>query len=231
MRIKSDYFSTFEKILWIVSVTLITAFSVFFDRGNYLSLCSSLVGVSSLIFISKGNPVGQILMILFSLFYGAISFSFHYYGEMITYLGMTLPMSVFSLISWIRHPSGKGKSEVKVRRIGKKEVVFLCFLSAGVTAGFYFLLSALGNANLIPATVSIFTSFVADYLVARRSPAFALWYTANDVVLIVLWTLASVEDLSYLSVVICFLVFFANDFYSFWNWRRMEKRQKEGREE
>ncbi len=43
-------------------------------------------------------------MIIFSLLYGIISYTFSYYGEMITYLGMTMPMAVFALISWLRNP-------------------------------------------------------------------------------------------------------------------------------
>ncbi len=48
---------------------------------------------------------------------------------------------------------------------------------------------------------------------------------ANDVVLIVLWVLASVEDKRYVSVVVCFAAFLVNDIYGFYSWKRMEKRQ------
>ena len=67
------------------------------------------------------------------------------------------------------------------------------------------------------------------YLTFRRSPYFALAYAMNDLVLIVLWALASIEDKSYFSVVICFVVFFVNDMYGFISWRRMAKRQDLGR--
>ena len=33
------------------------------------------------------------------------------------------------------------------------------------------------------------------------------------------------EEIRYLSVVVCFAAFFANDIYGFVSWRRMEKRQ------
>lgn len=49
-----------------------------------------------LIFNAKGNPAGQLLTVIFSLLYGSISFTFAYYGEMITYLGMTMPMASFA---------------------------------------------------------------------------------------------------------------------------------------
>ena len=94
-----------------------------------------------------------------------------------------------------------------------------------VTAAFYFILRAFHTANLIPSTVSVTTSFLAVYLTARRSPFYALAYAANDVVLIVLWSLMAAEDLSALSMVICFCAFLLNDVYGFLNWMRMRRRQ------
>lgn len=50
-------------------------------------------------------------------------------------------------------------------------------------------------------------------------------YFNRRVVLIVLWTLAAVENISYISVVVCFVAFLSNDIYGFINWRKIEKRQ------
>ena len=102
----------------------------------------------------------------------------------------------------------------------------MCAYAFIVTVIFYFVLRYFNTANLVPSTLSVTTSFIAVYLTFRRSPYFALAYAMNDVVLIVLWILASITDISYLSVVICFVVFFVNDMYGFINWRRMEKKQK-----
>ena len=111
-------------------------------------------------------------MVVFSVLYGIISFSFSYYGEMITYLGMTMPMAVLALISWVRNPSKNGKSEVKINRISKGETVFMFVLTAAVTAGFFFVLKAFCTANLFFSTVSVTTSFLAVYLTFRRSRFF-----------------------------------------------------------
>ena len=67
------YFSVGEWALWGASVALIIISFCVFDRVNYLTLCASLVGATSLIFNAKGNPVGQALMIVFSVLYGIIS--------------------------------------------------------------------------------------------------------------------------------------------------------------
>ena len=221
-----DYFSKGELVLWCSSVILIVVSFCMFDRENYLTLAASLIGVTSLIFNAKGNPFGQFLMVIFSLLYGIISFTFSYYGEMLTYLGMTMPMAIFALISWFRNPHNGNKAEVKVNSLGKKEIVFMWIAAIAVTVAFYFVLNAFNTANIVPSTISVTTSFVAVYLTFRRSPFFALGYAANDIVLIVLWSLAAVEDLSYISVVVCFAAFLINDIYGFLNWRKMKERQR-----
>lgn len=219
------YFSKKDVALWVTSVLIIAVSFFVFDRSNYMTIVASLIGVTSLIFCAKGNPVGQVLMIIFSTLYGYISFSFAYYGEVATYVGMTLPMAVFSLVSWLRNPYKGKKSEVEVNSVTKKEVAFMFALTAVVTIVFYFILQYFNTANLIPSTISVTTSFAAAYLTFRRSPYFALAYALNDLVLIVLWIMATVEDISYLSVIICFAVFFINDIYGFISWQKMKKRQ------
>ncbi len=227
-RLKSlvRYFTKGERILWSVSVSLILGAFFLFDREQYVTLVASVIGVTSLIFNAKGNPFGQILIIVFSLLYGYISYTFSYYGEMITYLGMTAPMAVIALVSWLRNPFNGNKAEVEVNHLKGKEVVLMLLLTAAVTAIFYFILAAFHTANLIPSTVSVTTSFLAVYLTFRRSAFFAVAYAANDIVLIVLWILAALSDISYVSVVICFVVFFVNDMYGFVNWSKMKKRQE-----
>lgn len=221
------YFTKAERILWALSVSAVIAVFVLFDRGNGLTLIASLIGVTSLLFNAKGNPVGQLLMIAFSALYGYISYTFCYFGEMVTYLGMTAPMAAVALVSWLKNPYRGNRAEVKVNQISRKEHALMWLLTALVTVLFYFILAHFRTANLLPSTLSVTTSFLAVYLTFRRSPYFALGYAANGMILIVLWTLAALEDLSYVSVAVCFAVFLVNDLYGFLSWRKMEKRQAE----
>lgn len=220
-----NYFSVSELMLWFSSIILITASFCIFDRESYLTLCASLIGVTSLILNAKGNPIGQVLMVIFSLLYGIISYTFAYYGEMITYLGMTMPMAVFALISWLKNPYNGNKAEVRVNSIGKREVFFMWIGAAVITFLFYFILEYFNTSNIIPSTVSVTTSFLAVYLTFRRSPFFAAAYAANDIVLIVLWIYASMHDIRYVSVAVCFAAFFANDIYGYISWQKMKRRQ------
>lgn len=223
----NNYFTTFEKILWICSVVLITGSALLFGKESILAVTASLIGATSLLLNAKGNPIGQALSVIFSILYAIISYSFAYYGEMITYLCMTGPMALAAFISWIRNPFSKGKAEVKVNHIHRGEVALMFAAAVVITAVFYFILKFFNTANLIPSTISVTTSFLAVYLTFRRNHFFAIAYAANDIILIILWSLAAVSDISYLSVVTCFVIFLANDIYGFVSWKAMKKRQNE----
>ena len=214
-----------EWALWLTSLAVVTIAFLLSGAADGLSIVASLIGVTALIFVAKGHALGQILTIGFAVFYGVISCGFRYYGEAITYLGMTAPMALLALITWLRNPY-KDSAEVTVRRLTARQWIVMLTLTALTTAAFYFILRAMGNAALAVSTLSITTSFLASYLTAMRSPYYALAYASNDLVLIVLWVIAAISDISSVPMVACFVMFFLNDMYGFINWRRMEKRQR-----
>ncbi len=214
-----------ERGLWGVSSVVVVLSALLGGNSGFLSVLASLVGVTALIFVARGDVLGQILTVLFSVLYAIISYEFHYYGEMITYIGMTAPIAGMSVVSWIRNPYEAGRGEVKVANMEKWNVVLMVVLTIVVTFLFYFVLAYFNTTNLIISTISIATSFLASYLMLFRNSAYALAYGANDIVLIILWVLATREDSSYLPMVINFIMFFLNDMYGFYNWRKMQNRQ------
>ena len=211
--------------LWSISMLIVTVSNLVGGSFDVLTLAATWVGITSLIFAAKGNVWAQFLMVAFSILYGIISFRFRYWGEMITYLGMTLPMAVWSAVTWLRNPSAGSKSEVAIRKLEKKHFLFLLVLSIVVTGAFYFILRWLETPNIVFSTLSVTTSFLAASLTMLRSSYFALGYAANDLVLIVLWGLAAAKDPVYIPVIINFMIFFMNDMYGFISWKKRERTQ------
>lgn len=222
------FLSRFEWGLLSLSLAVVTA-SFFLGGGeNALSLIASLIGVVALIFVAKGDVSGQVLCIIFSVFYAIVSWEQRYYGEMITYLCMSAPASLASVISWLKHPYAEDRCEVRMVRLGAGAWILTAGLTALVTLVFYWILRLLGTAALPTSTLSVATSFLASFLLWRRSPFYALGYAANDVVLIVLWCIAAVGDPSAWAMVVCFAMFLCNDLYGFYNWLRVRRRQSRG---
>lgn len=213
----------FERTLWIVSIVAVAVSYLLAGQGDYLTLASSVVGVSALIFVAKGDVTGQYITVAFSILYALVSYQFRYYGEMITFLCMALPIAVASIVTWLRNPHTE--KEVKVRVMKKRGFVWIGICTVLVTFALFFVLRATNTTNLTISTISVATSFLAASFLMLRSPYYALAYGCNDIVLIIMWIMASMEDVRYAPMIVCFVMFLFNDSYGFYNWRRMQKRQ------
>ena len=115
--------------------------------------------------------------------------------------------------------------QVEINQLSCRECIFMTFIAAVTTAAFHFILKHFNTAQLFFGTLSVTTSFFASYLAFRRSPFYAFAYAANDIVLIILWMLASAGSNTALPMVACFVAFLANDIYGFVNWMKMKKYQ------
>ena len=226
IKLSLKSFSKFEISLWCASVFAVTLSFILTDEKNWLTLVSSLVGVSALIFVAKGLVFGQILTLTFAIAYGIVSIKLRYFSEVITYLGMSAPAAFFSLISWLKHPY-KSSEVVSVSGMTKKKFAAALAITLVVTVAFYFILKAINTSELIVSTVSIATSCLASVFSFLRSPYYALAYTANDIVLIILWVIAATSSISYLPMVVCFVAFLANDIYGYINWNSLKRKQEE----
>ena len=81
--------------------------------------------------------------------------------------------------------------------------------------------------TLVATLVGVTSLIFAAFLTMLRSSYYALGYAANDIVLIVLWILASRENPIYIPVVVNFSIFLFNDMYGFFSWKKRELKQSE----
>ena len=142
-----------EWLLWLASLAAVIISNFATNDLDLLTLISALLGVTSLIFAAKGSVWAQFLMIVFCILYGIISFRFHYWGEMITYLGMTLPMAAWSAITWLQNPSEENENEVAIQTLNKKHIIGLIISTIIVTSIFYYILMWLDTPNIIFSTL------------------------------------------------------------------------------
>ena len=214
-----------EWFLWGMSLLVVAVSNFLTGSVRPVLLIATLVGVTALIFVARGDVWGQVLTVLFSVLYSITSLEFRYYGEMITYLGMSAPIAALSVVTWLRNPVEKGKNEVRIHVLTGRQTVLMLVLAAVVTGIFYVILKAFDTPNLAVSTVSITTSFLASYLMLYRNSYYALAYAANDVVLIILWVLAALEEITYVPMIVCFGMFLINDLYGFVSWKARETKQ------
>lgn len=221
----------FEICFLFSSLLVITLCFVFGADKNVFSFIVSLVGVVSVLTVAKGLVIAPFINIGYNILYAIISIFQGYYGEAIIYICLMIPISVFSIIEWLKNKNKDNSDVVEVNKIKGKEYLYLAFATVFATFGFYFLLKVLNTNELIISTISLITSMIASYLMLRRCSYYAWGFILNDIILIVLWSLVVVNSsIGYLPTVISFCVFLINDIYGFIHWKMEEKKQQKQKE-
>lgn len=193
---------------------------------NMLSLIVSLLGIFTVICGAKGLIIAPFINIIYNVLYIFISFSQNFYGEVLIYIFLMIPLNIITIISWLKNRSNENKNIVKVNKISKKEYSILIIVTIGILFSFYLLLKSLNTSALIISTFSLADSLIASYLLFRRSSNYAIAFIINDIILILLWlTTLTNGKIIHLPIVITFMIFLINDIYGLIIWKKREKLQ------
>lgn len=214
--------TTQELTIWVVSVTSIVLsgmlIGMLIGNADLMLIITSCIGVSGLIWVAKRKGMGRVLVVAFSVLYAIISIKNKYYGEMITYLFMTVPIALVTIKVWLNNMGEENTVEVKEET--KKQILLIFLCSLVVTYLMYYVLVYFDTSSIVLSTISITTSFLAATLMLVRSKYYAVAYAMNDVVLIGLWIIASMSNIENISMVVCFVIFLINDIYGFISWSK-----------
>lgn len=218
----------FEKALLFTSVILVALVGIIFKSELLTTVCS-IVGIITALLLAKGKNLGQIFGLLIVALYSIVSFKNKYYGEVIIYLCIMLPMYIIGIISWLKHQN-KDTNSVEVNNIKTKEWVIVSIASILAFVSIYFLLKVFNTSQLFVSSLSVIDSLFAVYLGIRRSKYSFYFYVVNDLILIALWGIPVVSSsLILLPMVFNPIINLINDIYGIYNWRKLEKMQGENK--
>lgn len=224
MNILKDW-SKFEKTLLFGNIIVVSTIGIIF-KADLLTTACSIIGINTALLLAKGKNLGQLMGILITLLYSILSFKNKYYGEVLIYVFLMLPMFVVGTFSWIKHQNKKTNS-VEINNIKAKEWIIVSIIFIGVFIGIYYVLKAFNTNELIVSTASVLASLFAVYLQVRRSKYSFSFYIVNDIILFILWGTPVFKGNYTLIPMLLNPVFnFINDLYGFYYWRKTEKIQK-----
>jgi len=211
-------------LLFLGPTTALTVGLVF--RSDIFTILASTTGIICALLLAKGLVIGQFVGIVLVVLYSITSYKNAFYGEMIIYIIIMLPMYIWSIVEWSKHKNQTTES-IEVNTIKPKEwgIVSVCALV--IFIGFYFLLKALNTNELIISTLSVVDNLFAIYLLARRSKYGFVSYIVNDLILIVLWGIPVIQgNLLLMAMLINPCINLINDIYGVVNWSKLQKTQK-----
>ncbi len=223
MKLLKDW-TNFEKLLLFGSVVIVSVVGLCF-KSDLLTVSCSIVGIITALLLAKGKNLGQVFGLLITILYSIVSFKNKYYGEVLIYALVMLPMYIIGIFTWINHKNEKTNS-VEINSIEKKEWVIVSIVFALVFVGIYYLLKAFNTNELVVSTISVLASLFAVYLQVRRSKYSFSFYMVNDIILMFLWGIPVIRG-SYIlfPMLLNPIINFINDMYGFYNWKKTEKIQ------
>lgn len=214
----------FEKLLLFASIILVALVGIIF-KSNLLTTICSIVGIITALLLAKGKNLGQMFGLLIVVLYSIVSFKNRYYGEVIIYLCIMLPMYIIGIISWLKHQN-KETNTVEVNSIKTKEWIIVFIVSLGAFISIYFLLKLFNTNQLFISSLSVIDSLFAIYLGIRRSKYSFYFYVVNDLILILLWGIPVISgSLILLPMIFNPTINLINDIYGIYNWKKLEKIQ------
>jgi len=232
MKIKSFFKSlnVFEILLLTIGLTATIAVSIIF-KGNIFAIFTSVLGIISVVMTAKGNILGTILGILQCIAYSIISFKNAFYGEVIFYIAVLIPLNIIVLFQWLKNRSKEDKMIININRLKLQEILIALLASIFVFVGSFFLLKAFDTANLLLSTISISTCSLAIYFNLRREKLTFLVFIINNIIVISMWASSAIRgDLTVLPVIVCSTTNLASNIYGFINWTKLYKNQNKKNE-
>ena len=223
-KLFSDW-TKFEIMLLSFSL-LIVITSGIICNSTILTIICSITGILCALTQAKGKVISQFIGLVLVVLYSILSFQNKYYGEVLIYIFIMLPLFISGIISWIRNVNEETNT-VEKNDLTKKEWMILTIISIGLFIGLYYLLKYFNTSQLFVSTLSMVTSLFATYLVARRSKYGFLFYIGNDIILFILWGIPVIQgELVLIPMLFNPIINFVNDSYAWFSWNKRGKNEK-----
>lgn len=220
-KILKDW-NRFEKTLLFVSIILITISGII-NNSEILTIITSFLMVLCALTQAKGKVISQFIGVIAIILYSIIAFQNQYYGEVIIYILVLLPMYLVGIYSWITNKN-EDTNTVNQNDLSKKEWIILSVIDILLFGILYYVLRYFNTSQLVVSTLSMLASLMANYLIVRRNKYSFLFYIINDLILVILWGIPVLKgDFALIPILIDPVLLLINDSYGWKNWNKNEK--------
>ena len=209
----------FEVTLLVTGILILLSIGIYLDCG-LLPTIVPVIGFFCALHQANGLVIGQIVGVVMAILYSIMSYSNNYYGEVIVYLFVILPLYISGIYTWLKNKDKKSE-KVKQNTLSQKEWYSLLGINIVLFIGLYFLLKFFNTNNLLVSTISMNINLTATYLLVRRSRYSFLFYLINAFILLILWGLPVLNgNILLLPMVFDALLLLINNIYGLHSWSK-----------
>lgn len=211
----------FEISLIILAILLILGIGVILNC-EMLSIVVAFLGIFSALNQTKKMVFGQVTGVILAILYSYMSYMNRYYGEVIVYMLVILPLYIVGIYTWSKNKDSKTE-EVKQSEIYLKEWLVLLIINIILFIALYKMLKYFNTNQLIISTISMNLNLCATYLLVRRSKYCFIFYLINAFILLTLWGIPVINgNIKVLPMIFDALLLIINNIYGMIKWKNNE---------
>lgn len=221
-------FKWYEWLYLIAGVISITTLSIIY-KSSALTIILSLFGIFYVTFLAKQIKFSVIFGLVQTILYIIQSALYNNWGEFAINILVVFPLLLSTLITWL---SKKEKGVVvTTHEISWKEWLILILIDLVISIAFYFILDYFETPYLIFATISVFFTSMANYLLLRKSFYMFFVFIATNATMILIWLMPIIEGVEKnfetipMLVLLCFYTI--SNILGIVNWRKRKVSDKD----
>lgn len=207
------------EVIWLViACAVITGLSVYW-KDSVMGIISSTSGVACVVCTGKGKLSAYIFGTVNVVLYAVISFQAKYYGEVMLNILYYLPMEFYGFAVWYKHMNSD-THEVQKKAMKKKGVILMTACVVLGTAGYGWLLSALGGSLPFVDSLSTVVSVAAMLVSVKMFAEQWLLWIVVDVVTVIMWAVAFCKGNESIATLLMWIVYLINAVIMYFKWKR-----------
>lgn len=224
-------------IYWFIIFGLLGVACLVIDINGWFQVFDLYLVMINIYLVAKGRLIGIALGIVECCIYAFICFRSQLFGEVIKVMCISVPLNIFSLISWKLASKKKEKDkfntkkddDVVIRKLNKKlKLVFGAALVGCSGLAFLLLKFVIGQENaLLLSSIALAITIVGKILTARKYVESYILFLCGNIICLLMWGQTMIEsgvNLSDLSMTVYYLACFSFDVYAYELWKSMYRR-------
>ena len=207
------------EVIWLAAAcAVITALSVYW-HDSLMGIISATTGAACVVCTGKGKLSAYIFGTVNVVLYAIIAFQAKYYGEVMLNALYYFPMEFYGFYVWNKHMNAE-THEVEKKRMNARGRMILLLAAAAGTAGYGFVLKAMGGALPFVDSLSTVASVAAMIISVKMYMEQWIIWIVVDVVTVVMWAAAFARGNESAATLLMWIVYLGNAVIMYFKWRK-----------
>ena len=224
-------------LYWFATFIVLGLVCLFLDPAGWFNVFDLYILMINIHLVAKGKLVGIYVGILECVFYAFICFNSALHGEVFKVFAITIPLNIFSIISWMRSARKQKQDkyvetkqeDIVIKKLSKKsKPIYLLAIVLCSGVAYVLLRFVIGQTNaLVLSSIALSISIVGKVMTAKRYMESYVLFLFGNIICLFMWGQTMIQTgfvLADITMIVYYLACFTMDIYAYDLWKAMYRK-------